>query len=497
MQPIFKTILIFLFVSQIGLPQQDGRKYNAFSGALVLTIDGGPTIGRTDYTGIKPDYFGKTSLEYFFPAYSKSSLGIRAFGGGGYIAGKDQVLTPDAFRTKMTYVGSGLTYTLSLGDVVVPYIFLGTTYLWFDPFGNNGVKLPNNLNNVYMKNEIDYNGEFGFRFLVTRNLSLNLSGGIQISPNDYLDDKPLGMNNDYFYTAALGISFSFFCDYDSDGDGVPDSKDICPNTPSGITVDAHGCPLDSDGDGVPDYLDKCPNTPKGAPVDKDGCPIDSDGDGVPDYKDLCPNTPKGIRVDEFGCPLDSDGDGVPDYLDKCPNTPLGVQVDSNGCPLDSDHDGVPDYLDKCSNTPFGTEVDSTGCPVKKITPEVIKIPVEQPVKEVEINKLILNVYANFTAGKPKLLPAAFTELDKLVNIMKEQPASRWKITGYSDNKISDKTGKSYSLARANAVLNYLLSKGINRKRLQVLGLGKASPVASNATEESRMKNNRVEILRIN
>ena len=62
---------------------------------------------------------------------------------------------------------------------------------------------------------------------------------------------------------------------------------------------------------------------------------DSDGDGVPDDQDRCPNTPFGTRVDSFGCPVmvDSDGDGVPDDRDRCPNTPAGVQVDSTGCPV--------------------------------------------------------------------------------------------------------------------------------------------------------------------
>lgn len=64
-------------------------------------------------------------------------------------------------------------------------------------------------------------------------------------------------------------------------------------------------------------------------------PADSDGDGVPDDRDQCPNTPMGTRVDTFGCPvpLDSDGDGVVDDRDQCPNTPVGSQVDANGCPI--------------------------------------------------------------------------------------------------------------------------------------------------------------------
>ena len=59
-------------------------------------------------------------------------------------------------------------------------------------------------------------------------------------------------------------------------------------------------------------------------------PADSDGDGVIDPNDKCPNTPAGVKVDSVGCPLDSDGDGVPDYLDKCP-TPKGFKVDIEGC----------------------------------------------------------------------------------------------------------------------------------------------------------------------
>lgn len=60
---------------------------------------------------------------------------------------------------------------------------------------------------------------------------------------------------------------------------------------------------------------------------------DSDGDGVVDSRDECPNTPKGVAVTEFGCPKDSDGDGVPDYKDKCPGTTKGVRVNANGCEI--------------------------------------------------------------------------------------------------------------------------------------------------------------------
>ncbi len=77
----------------------------------------------------------------------------------------------------------------------------------------------------------------------------------------------------------------------------------------------------------------------GPPVQTDN--QDSDGDGVKDNQDLCPNTPTGTDVTENGCPKplappssasDADGDGVADENDNCPNTPAGITVDSTGCP---------------------------------------------------------------------------------------------------------------------------------------------------------------------
>ncbi len=84
----------------------------------------------------------------------------------------------------------------------------------------------------------------------------------------------------------------------SDGGKVVSSSGDCVQTIGGSMK---ACSNDSDGDGVPDDQDKCPNTPEGVKVDTDGCPLDTDGDGVPDYMDKCPQTPTGATVDEVGC----------------------------------------------------------------------------------------------------------------------------------------------------------------------------------------------------
>ncbi len=226
-------------------------------------------------------------------------------------------------------------------------------------------------------------------------------------------------------------------------------------------------PLDSDGDGVPDTLDKCPNTPKGVKVDRAGCPLDSDGDGVADYLDKCPDTPRRVKVDASGCPLDSDGDGVPDYLDKCPDTPKGVKVDKAGCPLDSDGDGVPDYQDKCPDTLKGAPVNSVGCWVIE--------------------------GINFDYDKADIKPQYYGLLDENIAVLKKNPSVKVQIQGHTDSAGSEAYNQKLSEERAEAVMSYFISKGIDSGRLSSKGLGESKPVASNDTPEGRAKNRRIEI----
>ncbi len=258
---------------------------------------------------------------------------------------------------------------------------------------------------------------------------------------------------------------------DTDGDGVPDYKDECPDTPKGQPVDENGCPLDSDGDGVPDYKDECPNTPTGIKVDEKGCPSDSDRDGVPDYRDECPNTPNGVRVDEKGCPLDSDGDGVPDYKDLCPNTPPGMKVNEKGCPPDTDHDGVPDERDQCPQTPKGTKVDDRGCWIIRDT--------------------------LFSFGKREVNPTYNHLLDEVVVVLEKNPDLTIEIQGHTDNVGSNAYNNTLSQERAMAVKDYLTKKGISPKRLFPVGYGPLRPIATNETEAGRELNRRVELIPIN
>jgi outer membrane protein OmpA-like peptidoglycan-associated protein len=482
-----KILLCFLFAISASSLFPQGKRYDAFSGTLVFSVEGGASIAATDYTGSYPDYMGKGTLEYYIPSYSKSSFGLRLFVNGGFIAERQESRTPELFRTSVSTVGAGVVYLIRASDSFFPYLFAGAGHLWFEPKDDNGRPLPGNRRNEYEKKEINYLGELGMRFLLTENLSFNISSGIQISPNDFWDDSQEGTSNDLMFTVMGGLSFSFFTEKDSDNDGVGDSRDLCPETPAGIRVDYTGCPPDEDNDGVPDYKDKCMRTPPGVQVDLNGCPLDSDEDGVPDYLDLCPGTVPGMMVDRSGCPIDKDMDGVADSEDLCPDTPAGVEVDEKGCPFDDDLDGVPDYLDKCPDTPAGEKVDATGCSVKE----------DVSGSEPDSKEVTLSAGASFASGSTKILPQAYEQLNRLVIVMREEPMSRWRIEGYTDNVGSDELNRRISLQRAEAVRDYLVSRGIAGSRFEVLGFGKGNPIASNNTPEGRALNRRVRIYKIN
>jgi MYXO-CTERM domain-containing protein len=148
---------------------------------------------------------------------------------------------------------------------------------------------------------------------------------------------------------------------DSDGDGIADGSDNCPNKPNPDQSNADGddqgdvCDADDDNDGVRDSVDNCPKIPNDEQTDTDGdgkgnvCDSDDDGDGVVDGQDNCPQTPNPAQVasdaDGTGDACDdSDGDGVVDADDNCPSVPNGGQADR-------DEDGVGDACDEPETEP--------------------------------------------------------------------------------------------------------------------------------------------------
>lgn len=218
----------------------------------------------------------------------------------------------------------------------------------------NGIEVTRKDKNRDIQYVVPSTSEIGFTFALTKALDLSWKD----TDRDGVPDR-----KDMCPGSSFGVIVnSRGCPVDQDQDGVLNIVDDCPDTPLGLEVDFFGCPLDEDKDNVPDYKDKCLGTPAGRAVDKDGCVMDSDNDGIDDNNDKCPDTSPEEQVNSNGCPIDDDHDGVLNENDKCPDTRQGQSVDRDGCPLDYDKDGVPDDVDKCPNSVPGEHVDTFGCP---------------------------------------------------------------------------------------------------------------------------------------
>ena len=233
---------------------------------------------------------------------------------------------------------------------------------------------------------------------------------------------------------------------DSDGDGVPDIDDLCPDV-AGSAAN-HGCPVfaDKDGDGVADDIDRCPDV--AGPKENFGCPWpDKDGDGVPDNKDLCPDVPG--PAENAGCPwANRDKDGVPDKDDECPDEP--GPADNKGCPRK----------------------------MKLVVVRKDRIEIKQQV--------------HFRPAKSVILKSSYELLKQVAVVIKDAPRITVRIEGHTDNVGKLQTNLKVSQARADAVRDFLVKQGVNPKQLVAIGYGPTRPIASNATKAGKALNRRVE-----
>lgn len=333
-----------------------------------------------------------------------------------------------------------IKYNILKNKVVDPFVEVGGGYTWVDEIGAGTV-----------------NGGVGVNFWFTENVGLTLQSSYKHAFEDY------GVTH-FQHLAGLSIKFG---GTDTDGDGIYDKDDACPEV-AGLEA-FNGCP-DADGDGIEDSKDSCPN--EAGSKEMNGCP-DADGDGVADKDDACPNE-AGLAA-LAGCP-DADSDGVADKDDACPNE--AGPSENKGCPWpDTDGDGVLDKDDKCVDV-AGT-VANAGCP--EVTEEVQKQ---------------LNGYARtilFDTGKSWIKAESTSVMVDIIGILKEYPTAKFTVEGHTDSVGSTKLNQSLSESRALSVKKFLVERGIEEFRLSAVGYGEDKPIATNNTRSGRTQNRRVEI----
>ena len=115
------------------------------------------------------------------------------------------------------------------------------------------------------------------------------------------------------------------------------------------------------------------------------------------------------------------------------------------------------------------------------------------LKKMEVGVKIVIDNILFNTGASSLRPESFAALNKLVNLLRENPNVRIEVAGHTDNTGSATTNKTLSKNRALTVRNYLISQGIVGERVEYNGYGPDRPIAPNNTEEGRAANRRVEI----
>ncbi|UJH90039.1 OmpA family protein [Antarcticibacterium sp. 1MA-6-2] len=448
MKHLSRLLLASLFVLGFSTTQAQDENNPWAIEIGVNAVDLYPTGEDAPSGGMFDEYFNVGDHWNILPAVSR--LGVSRYIGGGLVfeaAGSVNQISKygDDTVDDLSYyaLDGALKYSLRalLNDGWLdPHLGVGGGYTWLDEQGAGTL-----------------NGTAGLSFWFSDNVALNIQSTYKHAFKD--EAAP-------HFQHAAGIKF-IFGGKDSDGDGVYDKDDECPEV-AGLE-EFNGCP-DSDGDGIEDRRDACPDTAGLAQFD--GCP-DTDGDGIPDPQDECPTVAGTAEMN--GCP-DADGDGVADQNDECPDE--AGPAENNGCPYeDRDGDGVLDKDDECPDT-AGTAANN-GCPE----------PTAEAISELnEYSKTVL-----FDLNKATIRSESEDALRSIAEIMEEYSNTVFHIEGHTDSTGSDQYNLQLSKERAASVREWLVSNGVPANRLTSEGYGETQPIASNNTASGRQDNRRVEI----
>jgi outer membrane protein OmpA-like peptidoglycan-associated protein len=116
-----------------------------------------------------------------------------------------------------------------------------------------------------------------------------------------------------------------------------------------------------------------------------------------------------------------------------------------------------------------------------------------PLQPIEVNASVILKNIFFETNKFDLDPKSQTELDKVVELLNDNPTIKIEISGHTDNVGKPAENLILSNNRAKSVVKYLVSKNIASARLVAKGYGETKPIAGNTTEEGRAKNRRTEL----
>lgn len=119
--------------------------------------------------------------------------------------------------------------------------------------------------------------------------------------------------------------------------------------------------------------------------------------------------------------------------------------------------------------------------------------IDIPLQPIEKNAAVVLKNIFFDVNKYQLKPESTAELDKIVQLLRDNPGVRIQISGHTDNVGKDADNLQLSKDRALSVVKYLVTKGIAQERLSSQGFGATQPIDTNNTEAGKAKNRRTEL----
>lgn len=465
-----RMISVFIVVSIIGLMVGPAMAFD-----LAQRVGIGLNIGGEKYQG-EEEFNENAKFELAREAYIKYGLSSHVatlFNYGLVDLGDNG----NNFETEVNpYIEFKLQFAAFPESRITPYVFAGGGILTFTVKDTAENKIPVSKT----ENWGDWKGMAlagaGVEFFINEYVALNGFVDWHLPFTDQLDGLAAGDWDDGYWGAKVGLAL-YVGQTDSDGDGIPNTRDADPKHAEDFDCfeDEDGAPeCDNDHDGIPDVADWAPNAREDVDnyKDWDGAPdLDNDGDGILDEKDKAPNHPEDF--DGF-----EDEDGEPDF--------------------DNDHDGIPDMYDGAPNEPetFNGYMDWDGIPdeVKKVEPK--PEPLKVDIMPEKVGEKIVLRGVNFETASSKLTLNSYAVLDNVVEILDEHTEIEIEIQGHTDSQGSDAYNQDLSERRANSVRNYLLQKGVTASRITAIGYGERFPRATNDTAEGRALNRRVEFLRL-
>ena len=136
---------------------------------------------------------------------------------------------------------------------------------------------------------------------------------------------------------------------------------------------------------------------------------------------------------------------------------------------------------------IGNKMDKQAKEIKEALPGAEVVRVNEGIRVILSENTV-----NFDFDSSNLTSVTKTNLNKLAEVLKNNPDTNINIYGHTDSRGTDEYNQSLSERRANSVVNYLVSLGVAKSRLFAMGVGEKEPIADNSTDAGRAKNRRVE-----